>query len=137
MRLWQSYTDSRSSQIHVDRYKFGVYNNISDPFMKRIITSDAASTRFHACERFHRCEYVSVDGNGGRAPTTAANAIPSVSVSGKHVVYVNPVTMGAEEWQRYMKETGAKIQRGDIVNHLVSALHSLTKRIAMFMMSLS
>ena len=104
-----------------------MYNNISDPFLKRIITSDAASTRFHACERFNRCEHVSVDGNGSRAPTAAATATPSVSVTGKHVVYVNPVTMGAEEWQRYMKETGAKLQSGDVVNHLVSALHSLTR----------
>ena len=114
-----------------------MYNNISDPFLKRIITSDAASTRFHACERFNRCEHVSVDGNGGRAPTAAANAAPSVSVTGKHVVYVNPVTMGAAEWQRYMKETNEKIRRGDVVNHLVSALRSLTKRTAMLTMSLS
>ena len=103
-----------------------MYNNISDPFLKRIITSDPASTRFHACERFNRCEHVSVDGNGGRAPTTAANATPSIGASGKHVVYVNPVTMGTAEWQRYLTETSTKIQRGDVVNHLVSSPHPLT-----------
>ena len=96
--------------------------------MKRIITSDAASTRFHACERFNRCEHVSVDGNGRRAPTTAANATPSIGASGKHVVYVNPVTMGMAEWQQYMTETRTKIQRGDVVNHLVSFLRPLTNQ---------
>ncbi|EPT05368.1 hypothetical protein FOMPIDRAFT_1111639 [Fomitopsis schrenkii] len=113
---------SFNSQIHVDRYKFGVYNNISDPFLRRIITSDAASTRFHACERFSRCEHVSVDGKGGHTPTAAAKATPSVSISGKHVVYVNPVTMGTADWRLYLKETQMKILAGKVINHLLVPL---------------
>ncbi|TFY61855.1 hypothetical protein EVJ58_g4248 [Rhodofomes roseus] len=111
------------SQIHVDRYKHGVYSNLAgDPFLKRIITMDAASTRFHACERFNRCEHVNVDGNGGRAPTAAANAGPSLSTTGKHVVYVNPVTMGTAGWELYLKTTKEKIKSGEVINHLLVPL---------------
>ncbi|KAH9936509.1 uncharacterized protein B0H18DRAFT_1206791 [Fomitopsis serialis] len=111
------------SQIHVDRYKHSVYTSITgDAFLKHIITADAGSTRFHACERFNRCEHVSVDGNGGRAPTAAANAGPSLSSAGKHVVYVNPVTMGTAGWELYVKDTREKIQSGEVINHLLVPL---------------
>jgi hypothetical protein len=47
-------------QIHVDRYKHAVYTHISDPFLRALVTRDATSTRFHACERFERCSFVNV-----------------------------------------------------------------------------
>ncbi|KZT67300.1 hypothetical protein DAEQUDRAFT_751801 [Daedalea quercina L-15889] len=120
--IFKSVARGFDSQIHVDRYKHSVYTNITDPFLKRIITTDAGSTRFHACERFSRCEHVSVDGNGARAPTAAANVGVSLSGTGKHVVYVNPVTMGTAGWELYMKATKKKLLSGEVVNHLLVPL---------------
>lgn len=57
------------------------------------------STRFHACERFDRCE--------------------AVERSGKSVVYVNPVPMGSEDWSRYLDATRAKLEYGEEVTSLV------------------
>lgn len=103
-------------QIHVDRYKHNVYSHLSgDPFLRSIITRDAASTRFHACERFDRCEYV----DAPREHASAAKVIPSINSSAGHVVYVNPVTMGVAGWELYQKETKAKLARGEVVNILV------------------
>ena len=58
-----------------------------------------ASTRFHACERFDRCE--------------------EVERLGKSVVHVNPVPMGSEEWGRYLDTTKEKIKYGEEVASLV------------------
>ncbi|KAI0362982.1 hypothetical protein BV20DRAFT_234269 [Pilatotrama ljubarskyi] len=96
------------AKIHVDRYKHGIYSHLTgDPFIKSIITRDGTSTRFHACERFARCEHVRVNGREAHTP------------SGHHVVYVNPVNMGTAAWELYLKQTREQIQRGEQVNVLV------------------
>ncbi|KAI0081463.1 hypothetical protein K474DRAFT_1566449, partial [Panus rudis PR-1116 ss-1] len=99
------------TKIHVDRYKHRVYSSLTrEPFMQSILTRDPSITRFHACERFDRCDFVKVD---GRASHTA---------SGRHVVYVNPVTMNAEKWKAYVQETKAQLRRGEEVNTLLVGL---------------
>ncbi|OCH87963.1 hypothetical protein OBBRIDRAFT_889439 [Obba rivulosa] len=113
------------SKIHVDRYKHSIYSSIyADPFLRSIITKDAGSTRFHACERFDHCEFVKVDGQGDKPPYAAAtaNANSSMNTQGKHVVYVNPVTMGTAAWKLYLEETRQKLQHGERVNGLLIPL---------------
>ncbi|OBZ69030.1 5' exonuclease Apollo [Grifola frondosa] len=110
------------SKIHVDRYKHSVYSHIaSDPFLRSILTCDAASTRFHACERFNRCDHVSVDGQKSHAPF-AAGTSKTKAAGGKHVVYVNPVSMGMAAWELYLKDTRERLQNGEIVNNLLVPL---------------
>ncbi|KAL6308244.1 hypothetical protein BKA93DRAFT_868915 [Sparassis latifolia] len=112
------------SKIHVDRYKFSIYRHTTgDPFLRSILTQDGASTRFHACERFSRCECVAVDGQGLHAPTAAAaSSCTTSNKTGQHVVYVNPVTLGAASWELYLQDTRAKLLRGEVVNHLLVPL---------------
>ena len=74
---------------------------------------DAASTRFHACERFHRCDYVAVDDE------PADSDIPVRSRAGKRVVYINPVTMAAEGWKIYQEDTRQCLRTGEGINSLV------------------
>ena len=81
--------------------------------MRSIVTQDSNSTRFHACERFDRCEQVKVD---GRASHTA---------DGNHVVYINPVTMGTVGWDAYVKETLAQLERRERPNTLVRSIATL------------
>lgn len=101
-------------QIHVDRYKHGVYSHITgDPFLSSILTRDETLTRFHACERFERCEQVKVNGR------------ESHTLAGDHVVYVNPVNMDVASWQRYIADTAEQLRTGKQVNHLVSYIPSL------------
>jgi len=38
---------------------------------------------------------------------------------GKRVVYVNPVTMGADDWSSYLEDTKHRLLDGDEVNNLV------------------
>ncbi|GMK56726.1 hypothetical protein CspeluHIS016_0305660 [Cutaneotrichosporon spelunceum] len=43
--------------IHADRYKRSIYGAVqSDPFMLNCTTDDPTVTRFHACDRYNRCE---------------------------------------------------------------------------------
>ena len=91
----------------MDRYKYSVYTHISDHFLRHIVTCNGADTRFHACERFDRCEHVKVS---GRAAFTA---------SGTHVVYINPVNMSRTKWGAYLEETRSRLEGGDHVDHLV------------------
>ena len=100
-------------QIHVDRYKYSVYNHISDPFLRSILTQDPSCTRFHACERFHRCEYVTVNDNTWQSQYNAANYL------GKQVVYVNPVNMGSQSWDLYITDMKTRLSQGEEVNNLV------------------
>jgi hypothetical protein len=88
----------------VDRYKHAIYRNLSDPFLTRIIVPDAeaGSTRFHACERFDRCEHV-----------------PYADTEHRTVVYVNPVSMSVEAWKEYCKEMKGRITKGEAVTNLV------------------
>ena len=44
---------------------------------------------------------------------------------GKRVIYVNPVTMGAENWNMYMAETKARLLSGEEVNNLVCSFSNL------------
>lgn len=121
-------SDLDNSQIHVDRYKFSVFQHISDPYLKLITTQDPSATRFHACERFHRCDYVHVE-NG---PNSYENV---TSTLGKRVVYINPVTMDCEKWAKYLEVTERQLSEGQEVNNLVSPyvqmgdkVYSLTTR---------
>ncbi|EKM52053.1 uncharacterized protein PHACADRAFT_54509, partial [Phanerochaete carnosa HHB-10118-sp] len=99
------------TNIHVDRYKHTVYSHLDrEPFLRSIITRDERATRFHACERFDRCSEVKAEGQDTHTS------------SGNHVVYVNPVTMGATDWQAYIRETEERLQKGETVNHLLVAL---------------
>jgi len=87
------------SQIHVDRYKHSVYSHLLHEGSSRIITTNMSSTRFHACERFDRCEVV--------------------ERLGKSIVYVNPVPMGSEDWDQYLDATRDKLKCGEEVTSLV------------------
>ncbi|KAH9924318.1 uncharacterized protein BXZ73DRAFT_79283 [Epithele typhae] len=98
------------SKIHVDRYKYSVYTHLeSDPFMRSIVTKDE-DTRFHACERFERCEYVHVNGRESHTP------------SGHHVVYINPVNMDTVSWERYVVDTTQRLKHRAQVNSLLVPL---------------
>ncbi|KAI0819253.1 hypothetical protein BC628DRAFT_1423974 [Trametes gibbosa] len=109
--IYKAVARTFDAKIHVDRYKQGVYSHISgDPFLTSIVTKDGASTRFHACERFDRCEHVRV--NGRESHTT----------TGHHVVYINPVNMGTALWDLYRKQTHEQLARGDQVNVLLVPL---------------
>ncbi|TFK65604.1 hypothetical protein BDN72DRAFT_845347 [Pluteus cervinus] len=103
------------AHIHVDRYKHGIYNHISDTFLHRIATLDASATRFHACERFDRCDHVAVDED-------PQQGIVSKSRMGHHVVYVNPVTMGSTSWMLYLQDTKSRLAKGEVVNNLLVPL---------------
>ncbi|KAI0335707.1 hypothetical protein GY45DRAFT_1267000 [Cubamyces sp. BRFM 1775] len=109
--IYKAVARTFGSKVHVDRYKHSVYSHlIGDPFLKSIITRDSASTRFHACERFDRCDYVRVNGRESHTP------------AGHHVVYVNPVNMGTTAWQQYLKQTKEQLLRGEQVNVLLVPL---------------
>jgi DNA cross-link repair 1C protein len=86
-------------QIHVDRYKHSIYSHLSHEELSRAITRDMSSTRFHACERFDRCEVV--------------------ERLEKSVVYVNPVPIGSEDWSQYLDATKEKLKYGEEVTSLV------------------
>ncbi|EPQ55369.1 hypothetical protein GLOTRDRAFT_61337, partial [Gloeophyllum trabeum ATCC 11539] len=108
-------------QIHVDRYKHSVYKNLSDPFMRDIITTKAESTRFHACERFDRCKYV-----------------PDVRIepneNARKVVCINPVTMSSSAWHRYLEETRRELEQGHEMTSLLVPLsrHSALPELLQF-----
>ncbi|KAF8653242.1 hypothetical protein AX16_004070 [Volvariella volvacea WC 439] len=105
-------------QIHVDRYKLGVYNHISDPFLRRILTSDPSSTRFHACERFDRCDHVAVD----EVPNRKEGSFGSTSRMGHRVVYVNPVSVGVASWKAYANDVKSRLAYGEEINNLLVPL---------------
>ncbi|KAG7447100.1 uncharacterized protein BT62DRAFT_993446 [Guyanagaster necrorhizus] len=89
------------SRIHMDRYKHAIYSHLAnEPLLRSIGTRDAGSTRFHACERFERCEYVDVPANRPHATSTNGNL----------VVYINPVsTMNKGQWSAYQHNTRLRI----------------------------
>jgi hypothetical protein len=112
-------------QIHVDRYKHSIYTHIADPFLRSIVTRDPLSTRFHACERFDRCEHVDT-GHGDRNIDAACKLKHGViSKTGKRVVYVNPVGMSVDGWVNYVEETRRRIGDGETLNNLVGTFHPL------------
>src|SRR5258708_1785797 len=83
--------------IHVDRYKYNIYTNLTDPFLRSLITVDASKSRFHACERFNRCPNASRD----------------------DVVYINPVTICKSKWDQYLALTESKLRAAQPVTVLV------------------
>jgi hypothetical protein len=91
-----------------------VLQSISDRFLREIITEDPASTRFHACERFSRCDHVQCDDIPGQKEYNY------ISRYNNHVVYVNPVTMDCMTWDRYLVEVKLKLLNGEPVHNLVS-----------------
>ncbi|TFY79804.1 hypothetical protein EWM64_g4208, partial [Hericium alpestre] len=93
------------TKIHADSYKHGIYTHLSDRVMPLILTEDASSTRFHACERFDRCSQAAEPANNDR-----------------HVVYVNPVTMSADKWTVYFSETKAALRAGKRLDCLLIPL---------------
>ncbi|KAJ7020326.1 beta-lactamase-like protein, partial [Mycena alexandri] len=99
--------------IHLDRYKHNILTNVSDPALRALGTRDEAVSRFHACERFERCEYVASADPRERSGRTRRGA---------DVVYVNPVTMGSERWERYRQETKLAIGRGERITNLLVPL---------------
>ncbi|KAH0583199.1 hypothetical protein H2248_011084 [Termitomyces sp. 'cryptogamus'] len=120
------------SPIHVDRYKYSVYNHTYDPFLRSILTQDPSCTRFHACERFHRCDYVAVNDESWQSQYN------TTSYLGKRVVYVNPVNMGSQSWDLYIMETKNRLSQGEEVNNLLvplsrhSPLDELREFVALF-----
>ncbi|RDX53496.1 hypothetical protein OH76DRAFT_1343517 [Lentinus brumalis] len=125
--IYKAIARTFGAKIHLDRYKHGVYSHITgDPFLRSIITRDETMTRFHACERFERCEQVRVNGRESHTP------------SGDHVVYVNPVNMSVASWQRYIAETAEQLRIGKLINHLLvplarhSTLPELRSFVALF-----
>ena len=114
------FPSSQFTQIHLDRYKHGIFKCLSDPFLRRIATSDPAATRFHACERFDRCDHVAVDDEVGKARKV-------ISRLGKRVVYVNPVSMDEEKWDEYLTEHKALLEKGETPSVMVSIALSLAR----------
>lgn len=109
-------------QIHFDRYKHSIYSHCSDPFLRALGTRDAASTRFHACERFDRCSFVDVP----LYDFGAKGAEVPLSKEGKKVVYVNAVNMACARWEDYQANVRRRVLRGEGVDSLVS--HDVTQR---------
>jgi len=99
VRKSQNPTTDGNPQIHVDRYKYDIYTHLSDASLAFSLTREASTTRFHACERFDRCDVV---------PKTD-----------KEVVYVNPIRMSNERWMLYFDDTKAKLRAGQQLKHLV------------------
>ncbi|EJC97861.1 uncharacterized protein FOMMEDRAFT_42871, partial [Fomitiporia mediterranea MF3/22] len=91
------------SKIHVDRYKNDVYSSLSDRDLRALITQDYRSTRFHACERFARCDLVRNEDPG--------------------VVYINPVNISSDNWDLYLAKTKAMMERGALPMLLLVPLH--------------
>lgn len=77
-------------QVLVDRYKRGIYNAIqSDPFLAQCTTEDADSTRFHACERWFRCDMCKNGKDSGK---------------GRLVVQVKMVEVCSTAWDEYEQQ---------------------------------
>ena len=41
---------------------------------------------------------------------------------GKRVIYINPISMGSEKWDLYIKDTKKRLAAGEEINNLVSLL---------------
>ncbi|KAF8333246.1 beta-lactamase-like protein [Cantharellus anzutake] len=91
------------AKIHVDRYKLVIFSLLqSDPMLRAIITLDSSSTRFHACERFNRCDHV---------PSDDAD-----------VVYVNAVECSLGTWHSWYSDTKEKLINGELIRSLIVPL---------------
>ena len=99
-------------QIHVDTYKYDIFQSLQDKLLRDITTTDTI-TRFHCCERFARCAYVDVKQSSRRDHSN------TISEMGKHVVYVNPVSMEGSKWSEYLSEMEVRIRAKERISHLV------------------
>ncbi len=111
-------------QIHADRYKHSLFTKFDqEPLLRSISTRDSSITRFHACERFDRCEYCDVP----------EHKPGSLSTKGNRVVYVNPVsTMNREMWKSYQTNTKNRLVAREDVTCLVSTFISFVGNILTF-----
>ncbi|KAH0826269.1 hypothetical protein J3R83DRAFT_5739 [Lanmaoa asiatica] len=105
-------------KVHLDRYKHSIYLHGSDPFLRALGTRDAASTRFHACERFDRCSFVDVP----PYDYGAKGALAPPSKEGKKVVYVNAVNMSCARWEDYQVGVRRRVLKGENVGSLLVPL---------------
>ncbi|WVQ80268.1 hypothetical protein IAT38_002373 [Cryptococcus sp. DSM 104549] len=91
-------------KVHVDRYKHAIYTAVkSDPFLLGCTTIDASASRFHACERFAKCEFCRRFEDGSKTPKYNLD---------KRIVHVNMV----EE-----KQAGWDLKKGEFVKTLSKA----------------
>lgn len=104
------------TQVHVDRYKNSIYSAVrSDPFLSACTTTDPSATRFHACERWAKCEACrTFNAQGDR-----------VWNKGKRVVHVNMVEVKSASWvlerEAFVRTlTSAAIGEGDWPFNIVS-----------------
>ncbi|KAH8831054.1 beta-lactamase-like protein, partial [Flagelloscypha sp. PMI_526] len=108
------------SPIHFDRYKTGVFLSLkNEPHLKSLIAGKNVKTRFHACERFCRCDDVSVN------DVPAGQPRKTHSVTGNRVIYINPVNMTPTRWSEYIVDT--KVMLGRDYRKVTSLLVPLSR----------
>ncbi|WVW81880.1 hypothetical protein I302_103878 [Kwoniella bestiolae CBS 10118] len=95
--------------VHVDRYKRSIYTAIeTDPYLLLCTTTDPHSTRFHACERTHKCVACKRFERGNRRPVYNLD---------KRIVSVNMVEVKDASWamehQAFLDKLG-KAALGDV-----------------------
>ncbi|KAG8738258.1 hypothetical protein FRC10_007091 [Ceratobasidium sp. 414] len=118
-----------NNKIHVDRYKYSVLcsldNYVPSPSItseprssfKDILTCDASTTRFHACERFNQCGAVRVEvPQPIKRKTHRASIIRDEPT--KRVVYINPSAMAEDAWKTYVAEVAGRLRGGQFVDAL-------------------
>lgn len=117
------------AKVHVDRYKAHMYEcaRAEDPFLADIVTKDPESTRFHACERAHKCQVIMNAERNARngernlksddtvsrhkqAKTDRETEPPAPQDSlGPPVVYVNALEVSLVTWEKMMADQKEKI----------------------------
>ncbi|KAG8718841.1 hypothetical protein FRC08_004265 [Ceratobasidium sp. 394] len=118
-----------NSKIHVDRYKYSVLCSLNNytpspsvtsesrPSFKDILTCDASTTRFHACERFNRCSAVKIEvPQSTKRKTHRASIIYNEPT--RRVVYINPSAMAEDAWKTYVAEIAGQLRGGQFVDTL-------------------
>jgi hypothetical protein len=119
--LLQAWESLLFSKIHVDRYKHRVYTSLSNPFLQSIFTTDHTASRFHACERFNRCESAPFNPPGQPAYDPRQQQ-PGDRLMDKPPapVYVNPTEMGTANWQITYERALQNLRNGMYPTSLVS-----------------
>lgn len=107
-------------QVHVDRYKHIIYKSVkSDPFLFACTTLDPTATRFHACDRFAKCdECIKYDNETKRTLNRD-----------KNIVNVHMVEVKSASWEmdkrEYMNQlASAACGEGELPYLLVSSQQS-------------
>ncbi|WWC58202.1 uncharacterized protein I303_100738 [Kwoniella dejecticola CBS 10117] len=76
--------------VHVDRYKRSIYSAIkTNPYLLLCTTTEPTITRFHACERYHKCVNCRRFQKGNRQPVYNLD---------KRIVSVNMVEVKDASW---------------------------------------